>query len=130
MPKPGERLVQTVATGIRHALGPQELDQLLAPMGALEVIRQVGEKGRGLLCLEVGDDPSAPLQVIARLLRAQSAQQLDSPLDGHLVRAAAGRRCSPPVARAAVIPRPRPNGKPLPLLKRFATAPRISLRLF
>jgi len=68
----GERDVQSLATGARLALGPKQLDQLLALMGAMGVESQIGEQRSGLLRPEPLDTPVTPGC-------PQMTQELDAP---------------------------------------------------
>ena len=55
----GEGDAQAVAAGLQVALGPEELDEVLAGMLSLAKIGQVGEQGADALEAEAGHDPVA-----------------------------------------------------------------------
>ncbi len=75
MAQRGERHAELVAARRQIILGPEQVDQQLAGMRVLAVIRQVGEQRPGLLRLKARDHPVA-------LRCPEPSEQLDPP--GHL----------------------------------------------
>src|SRR5438132_11544480 len=79
----GVRLV--LAAGARFVLGPEQLDQHLARMGALAVVSQVGEQSSCLVGLEAGDEPVVPVL-------PQATQEFNAPWCIHFAFRWPGRR--------------------------------------